>query len=89
MIPNSSNEPKPVPVGSIAEDAADTLARLDELVANSSEHVALLRQLEEQTDQIHGDPPIGMAGIDPGTELPSGDELVTEIEKFLRGQEGT
>lgn len=77
------------PVGSIAEDAAATLARLDELVAGSTEHVTLLRQLEEQADELHGEPPIGMAGIDPGTELPTGDELVTEIEKFLRGQEGT
>lgn len=76
------------PVGSVAEDASATVARLDELVAGSGEHVTLLRQLEEQADQTHGSPPIGLAGTEHGVELPTGDELVTEIERFLRGQDG-
>lgn len=78
-----------IPVGSVAEDAAATLARLDELVAGSSEHVALLRQLEEQADETHGSPPLGLAGTEHSADLPTGEELVTEIERFLRGQDGS
>ncbi len=75
------------PVGSVAEDAAATVARLDELVADSGEHLTLLRQLEAQADETHGGPPLGMAGPDQAIDLPSGDELATEIERFLRGQD--
>lgn len=74
------------PMGSVAEDAAATVARLDELVADSSEHLTLLRQLEAQVDEAHGAPPLGMRGPET-VDLPSGDELATEIERFLRGQD--
>jgi hypothetical protein len=51
--------------------AAETgRAHLDELIANSEEHVALVRQLEAQVD----------------ADIPSGDELVAEVERFLRGE---
>jgi len=56
--------------------AKSTRRRLDELVANSDEHAALVRQLEEAVD-AEADRPSGSA-------LPSGDELAAELERFLR-----
>jgi hypothetical protein len=69
--------------GSLSEEAAATRVRLDELVADSTEHVALLRQLEAQMDER-----TRTNGNDPEADLPSGDELAGEIERFLRGQDG-
>ena len=69
--------------GSLSEEAATARGRLDELVAGSAEHVALLRQLEEQRDE-HSSANRDANDVD----LPSGDELAGEIERFLRGQDG-
>ncbi len=55
--------------------AATTRTRLDELVANSEEHAALLAQLEAQID-AEGERPLDI--------IPSGDELAAELERFLR-----
>ena len=64
-------------------EAADaTRERLDELIANSAEHSALVRQLEARAD----------AEAEPAAEgwgdLPSGDELAAEFERFLQSGEG-
>lgn len=61
--------------------AALASARIDELIANSDDHTALVRQLEAAAD-------IGETGspLDP-TDLPSGDEIAAELERFLRGEE--
>jgi len=59
--------------------AALTDARIDELIANSEEHAALVQQLETTVDTTEAAP------IDP-TTLPSGDELAAELERFLRGE---
>ena len=64
-------------LGSLVEDARATRERLDELVANSDEHVAMVHQLEAQVDSAA---PIE----DP---LPMGDDLVAELEQLLREQE--
>lgn len=70
-------------VGGLALDARDlrdaaarTAARIDELIAGSEEHSAMVRQLESSAD----------ADLDP-TDLPSGDEIAAELERFLRGEE--
>ncbi len=68
--------------GSLSEESATTRARLDQLVADSAEHVALLHQLEEQIDQR-----TAPDGDGSEVDLPSGDELAGEIERFLRGQD--
>ncbi len=70
-------------VPDLAEAAAANAERLQELVANSVEHQALLRRLEAQVDAESegGAPPTGFG------ELPSGDELAAELERFLRQQE--
>ncbi|CAM8624105.1 Proteasome assembly chaperone 2 [Acidimicrobiia bacterium] len=66
------------PLGSLVEDSRSTRARLDELVSNSEEHIAMVRQLEQQSDAM------GNANNEP---LPTGDDLAAELEQFLRDQE--
>lgn len=60
----------------VAASAART--RLDDLVANSEEHTAMVHQLETYVD----------AEVQAGRDLPSGDELAAEIQRFLREQSG-
>jgi proteasome assembly chaperone (PAC2) family protein len=65
--------------GKLGEEAAAARSRLDALIADSSEHQQLVRQLEEQVDaQTDAD----------GQTLPSGDELAAELERYLRDQDG-
>jgi predicted ATP-grasp superfamily ATP-dependent carboligase len=53
--------------------------QIDQLIAGSEDHAALVRQLERQHDEEQG---FGTAM----TELPSGDEIAAELERFLRGE---
>lgn len=60
--------------------AAASQQQIAALIAQSEEHSALVRQLEEQHDsemQPSGDL----------TDLPSGDEIAAELERFLRGEQ--
>jgi predicted ATP-grasp superfamily ATP-dependent carboligase len=57
-------------------------ARIDELIANSDQHTAMVRQLEASHDVSESGPPLDAA------DLPSGDELAAELERFLRGEQG-
>jgi hypothetical protein len=67
------------PLGSLVDDARTTRTRLDELVSNSDEHIAMVRQLETQVDAIIDTTPSG--------PLPTGEDLAAELEQFLREQE--
>ena len=67
------------PLGSLVDDARSTRARLDELVSNSDDHVAMVRQLEAQVDAI--------IDTTPSSPLPTGDDLAAELEQYLREQE--
>ena len=62
-------------------------AQIDQLVQNNPEHVDMVRRLEEQVASEMPMRPgrFGMAGGDLG-DLPSGDELAAELEKYLREQ---
>jgi predicted ATP-grasp superfamily ATP-dependent carboligase len=60
--------------------AASTHQQIEKLIAGSEEHAALVRQLEAQQEQEQG-----LAGTAYG-DLPSGDELAAELERFLRGE---
>lgn len=71
-----------LPTGDLASETATVRARLDALVAESAEHVELLRQLEANADSLAAD---DVGGVRP-EELPTGDELAGEIERFLRDQ---
>jgi len=62
--------------------------RLDQLVAANDEHVGMVHQLEELYDTSTEQTLSMGAGSMGAGDLPSGDELVAELEKFLREQEG-
>ncbi|HEX2047124.1 MAG TPA: PAC2 family protein [Acidimicrobiales bacterium] len=84
-----------VEVPELVEAADATKAQLDELTANSVQHTALVRQLEAQVDaeEAAGDGGAGegqAAATDAGWgTLPTGDELAAEVERFLRGEQGS
>ncbi len=59
--------------------ADDTRQRVDELIAQSEEHKAMVSQLESSIDAVEGNP------LDLG-EVPSGDEIAAELERYLRGE---
>ncbi|HEX8770642.1 MAG TPA: PAC2 family protein [Acidimicrobiales bacterium] len=67
---------------SALRDAAEsTRQRLDELIANSAEHTAMVQQLEARADVEANDlAPNGWG------DLPSGDDLAAEVERFLRDE---
>jgi predicted ATP-grasp superfamily ATP-dependent carboligase len=82
-----------VEVPELVEAAQATREHLDELTANSVQHMALVRQLEAQVDSEDA------AGAVPGEgqaeataagwgQLPTGDELAAEVERFLRDDPG-
>ncbi len=62
--------------------AVNTLDQLDRLILSSSEHSAMVRQLEQQDD----DETQSETAFDL-TDLPSGDEIAAELERYLRGDE--
>ncbi len=68
----------PVGVGDLAEAEAAWEDRVNELVASDPDVSAYVRQLEERDDDQ----------IDEG-DLPSGETLAAELERFLRDQRGS
>ena len=64
-----------VDAGELREASESARRRLDELIANSDEHAALVHQLEAQVD-AESERPFGA--------IPSGEELAAELERFLR-----
>lgn len=64
-------------VESLADEIAETRQRIDSLIEDNPEHVAMLRQLEAQSDE---------ATENPLGDLPSGDDLAEELQRFLREQ---
>jgi hypothetical protein len=72
-------------VGGLSLDASDlrvsadeARARVDDLVMNNLEHATMVEQLEQVADEDEGH--------SLGDEIPSGDELAAELERFLRGE---
>jgi proteasome assembly chaperone (PAC2) family protein len=70
-----------LPLGELSTQADATRARLDELIAQNPEHQAMLRQLEAAWEQ--SEPSVAPLGM---SDLPTGDELVAELEEYLRDQ---
>lgn len=60
------------------------VARLDEMIADNEEHLAMIGQLEALYDASADGVDVPTAG--PSLELKSGDELAAELEQFLRDQ---
>jgi len=66
---------------SLAEAAEAARLKVDELIAQSGEHQAMVVQLEQQIDAFEGTPVSLEDRI-----VPSGDEIAAELERYLRGQ---
>jgi proteasome assembly chaperone (PAC2) family protein len=67
----------------LRNDAVAHKTRLDELVKQSDEHVAMVRQLEEAYDASLDESSTTEGLLGP---LPTGDELAAELERYLRDQ---
>ncbi len=61
--------------------AAMARARIDDLIAASDEHSQMVRQLEASADAEANVAPFNLS------DLPTGDELAAELERFLRGEQ--
>lgn len=66
-----------LPLGDLAGRAESSRARIDELIGQNPEHQAMLDQLEHQADEQASSQQLASA---------SGDQLVAELERFLRDQ---
>lgn len=62
--------------------AVTTLSQLDQLTSGSVEHSAMVRQLEQQDDDE-----VNTQAIFDLSDLPSGEEIAAELERYLRGDE--
>ena len=61
--------------------AADSSRRqVDQLISDNEEHQAMVRKLEESIDASEGN----AMGVD---EVPTGDEIAAELERYLRGED--
>lgn len=63
----------------LRESADEARQRVDDLVRNNPEHAVMVSSLEASADENEG--------TSLGDELPSGDELAAELERFLRGEQ--
>ncbi len=68
----------------LAEPAEAARAKVDELISQSREHVAMVRQLERSVDELEGKPVVALEDM----EAISGDEIAAELERYLRGEHG-
>jgi hypothetical protein len=76
-----------VEAGLLRDEADRHGRRLDELIASNDEHVAVLHQLEQAYDEEAAAG--GLTGTSlpfTANDIPSGDELAAELERFLREQ---
>ncbi|HUQ62305.1 MAG TPA: PAC2 family protein [Acidimicrobiales bacterium] len=70
-----------IDISALRDAAESTRQRLDDLIANSAEHTAMVQQLEARADAEANDlAPNGWG------DLPSGDDLAAEVERFLRDE---
>ena len=65
--------------GMLREAAVAARRKVDELINQSPEHAAMVRQLETNVDVLEGAPALTEA------DVPSGDEIAAELERYLRG----
>jgi len=70
-----------IETGPLAEAAEAARAKIDELIAQSGDHQAMVRQLEQQVDELEESAPVDF----DDRVVPSGDEIAAELERYLRG----
>jgi len=76
-----------VPTETLREAAEASRTEVDEQIGRSSENTAVVAALEEQFDSFTASrDDTGLLGF--GGEMPSGDELGAQIERFLAEQDG-
>lgn len=66
--------------GQLHAAAGAMSGQIDEIIANSPEYAALVDRLETDVDTAGG-------AVSDFSDLPSGDELAAELERFLRGEQ--
>ncbi|HEY3894194.1 MAG TPA: PAC2 family protein [Pseudonocardiaceae bacterium] len=66
--------------GQLHAAAGAMSGQIDEIIANSPEYAALVDRLETDVDTAGG-------ALPDFSDLPSGDELAAELERFLRGEQ--
>lgn len=71
-----------IAIGGLRENGKIAREQIQAMIENSAEHSAMVRQLEEQHDAE-----MGLSATE-FTNLPTGDELAAELEKYLRGEGG-
>jgi rubrerythrin len=64
----------------LTRSAEEARRQVDELIAQSPDHEAMVRKMEEQLDTE------GEVLLDIDGDLPSGDEIASELERYLRGE---
>jgi proteasome assembly chaperone (PAC2) family protein len=72
-----------LPTGELAEAAQEMRAAIDSQVGDSEEVLGVVRALERQYDAFAGGEARGSLLAAESTELPSGDEIGAELERFL------
>ena len=73
-----------VDAANLKEAAGNATEQLNRLISGSAEHSSMVRQLEQQ----HDDEAAGQTGGFELGDLPSGEEIAAELERFLRGDDG-
>jgi hypothetical protein len=68
-------------------DIAIQRERIDKSIGDNSDHLAMLRQLEDIYDTAEGELANEPGQELPGLEMRSGDELAAEIQRFLNEQD--
>jgi hypothetical protein len=68
----------------LAGEAEIQRHRVDQLVGGNPEHRAMVEQLETVYDA--SEPDVTHAAFEQAAELPSGDDIAAEVERFLRDQ---
>jgi hypothetical protein len=76
------------PVARIEEAAAELNATTDQAVASAPALAATVTNLEQEYDWIRGAPTPKSEEPTQSLDLPSGPELVAELERFLRAGGG-
>jgi predicted ATP-grasp superfamily ATP-dependent carboligase len=75
------------PVESLSDEARDFDQQVEEVLAESGDAAAYVRQLEEQYDSNRPALPPGTESAEDN-ELPPSGELISDLERFLRDQLG-
>jgi len=63
--------------------AALARSRIDDIIAASEEHAQMVHQLEASAEAAEAEASVAPINL---SELPTGDELADELERFLRGE---